>query len=215
MLWRIAVEYPAGIVPPINAFLSEYMMWSFSGVVVVCYVVYAYWNKQHIETKLWRIILLTLTTALAALFLPVTPPYRIALFHIISDMRYLYIPVVLAMLGTFRIADEFAKTALLSATALASAMPLFSFIPYQPRTFLVCSILAIGCYCKRQMILRAVSQPQSHRNEAAKSHQPRPLILLQSISDVSLLLPSDFSCWLRRQEPSLLIPAGVVAFFLR
>lgn len=156
MLWKIPFEYPQNIVPLLNAFLSEYMLWAFSGFVIAWFVVYSYRKKQSIDTRIIRVIYLAITTGLMSLLLPITPPYKIDLFHIISDMRYVYIVVALLVLAIFLIADKYKKNSFLATVSLINSFPLFSFLQYQPKIFVISIILVMVVYTKRTLILRKI-----------------------------------------------------------
>lgn len=152
MLWRIPINYPAGIIPLINSFLSEYMIWAFSGFVVVWFLIHSYRKKQSVGNKILRITMLSITTAFVSLFLPITPPHKVELFHIVSNIRYIYIPVILLTLGAFLIADRYKKNSLLATVSVLNAIPAFSFIPYQPKIFVICILTVTLLYFKKLSI---------------------------------------------------------------
>jgi hypothetical protein len=141
LLWKVLLVYPKVIPDLINAFLSEYMIWAFSGFVVIAFLMYHFRKKKPIDARIIRLSLLGLTTGIVALFLPITAPYKVPLFHTISDMRYIYSFIAVLMLAVFLIADHYKKNDLLAKIALLSALPLFSFIPYQPKIVLLCIVI--------------------------------------------------------------------------
>ncbi len=143
MLWKIPFDYPQNIIPLINSFVSEYMIWAFSGFIIIWYLYSIYHKKKILDKKIKRLVLLGLLIGLISLLLPITPAYKIELFHIISDMRYIYILMVILMLTVFLIASKYKQNNLISVVALLNAIPLFSFIPYQPKMFIFCIMLFI------------------------------------------------------------------------
>jgi hypothetical protein len=142
-VWRIFVEYPAGILPLADAFLSEYLIWVFSVFVIAWFVIFSYRKKQTIDKKVLRVILLVCTTGIMSVFLPIVPPKETALFHTVSNMRYIYIFMLMLMLAVFLIADKLKKNYEISMVAFINALPLFSFIPFMPK-IIIFSILMFG-----------------------------------------------------------------------
>lgn len=143
MLWKIPFEYPQGIPALIDAFLSEYMIWSFSGIIIIYYIIFLFYKKKSMDSRIKRVILLALSTGFVSLLLPITPAYKIELFHVVSDMRYIYIFVIMTILSVFLIANKYKKNYLVTTLSLSSAIPIFSFIPYQPKIFIICVLIAI------------------------------------------------------------------------
>jgi hypothetical protein len=158
MLWIIPFQYPQNIIPLINSFISEYLIWAFSGIIIIWYFISIYRKKKPLDATIKRLGFLGLTIGLVSLLLPITPPYKIELFHIISDMRYIYILMVVLMLAVFLIANKYKQNNLLSIIALLSSIPLFSFLPYQPKTFIFCIIVFIVLYyLKPKMIQKIIA----------------------------------------------------------
>ncbi len=143
MLWKIPFDYPQGIIPLINSFISEYMVWSFSLILFLGIIIYFKHKKRSIKFLDHKLIILTISTLLVSLFLPITPAYEIELFHIISDMRYIYIPVVLLMLEVFLFFNKYNKNLLISFIALVNIIPVFSFIQYNPKVFLFSILICV------------------------------------------------------------------------
>ena len=149
MLWKIPFTYPEALLPLANAFLSEYIIWALSGFLIIWYLLYSYRKKQPIDDKSKRIIVLIVTTGLVSLLLPITPAFKINLFQIISDMRYVLIFVVLLMLQVFIIADKFKRNSLLAVVAIINAIPPFTYIPYLPKVYIVVVLLLLVIYATR------------------------------------------------------------------
>lgn len=143
MLWKIPFDYPQGILPLINSFISEYMVWSLSIVVFFGIIIYFKYKKRSLKFLDHKLIILTIATLLVSLLLPITPAYKIELFHIISDMRYIYIPVVLLMLEVFLFFNKFNKNLLISFIALINMFPVFSFVQYNPKIFLISMLIGV------------------------------------------------------------------------
>lgn len=141
MLWKVPIDYPPGVVDLLNAFLSEYLIWAFAIPFVVGFFIYSYRKHLSIDKRVQRLFLLGIATGIASLFLPITPAYKIELFHIISDMRYIYIVVVIFMLIIFLFAEKYKKDQLLGSVALINSIPVFSFIPYLPKIYIIAFIL--------------------------------------------------------------------------
>lgn len=149
MLGKVIVTYPQGNIDLINAFLSEYLIWAFSGFILLVYIIFTFQKKQIIDSRIIRLMWLSITTGIASLFLPITTPYKIELFHIISDMRYIYIFVVILMLAVFLIAQQYKKENLIATVALVNAIPVFTYIPYLPKIYIISFIFALFVYMKR------------------------------------------------------------------
>lgn len=154
MVWKVIIQYPPAIPDLINSFLSEYLVWAFSGAVVFGFIVYSLRKKKQVDENIKRLSLLGLTTGAACLFLPITTPYRIELFHIISDMRYIYIHVFILMLVVYLLAIKYKRTVEISSVALLNAIPIFSFVPYLPKIYLLVIFFAILLYFKRPKTLQ-------------------------------------------------------------
>ncbi len=141
-LWRVPIDYPPGVIDLANAFISEYMIWAFAGGILLYFLYFKFKKNSKVDRNLREILCLCFTTAFVCLLLPVTPAEKIELFHIISDMRYLMIFVVLTILGIFYLAMNFKKEEQLASLSLLNAIPLFSFIPWQPKL----SIIGLGIF---------------------------------------------------------------------
>jgi dolichol-phosphate mannosyltransferase len=137
MLWKIPFEYPAGIIPLINAYISEYTIWTLAWMPIVWVVWKSLRHKMKIDSGLKRLIVLTATVGGVGLLLPITPAYKIELYHIISDMRYVYIFVLLQMLVVFLLAQRYGYTKLVIMVSLAAMIPAFSFVSYYPKIIMV------------------------------------------------------------------------------
>lgn len=155
-LWNVFVSYPQGNIDLINAFLSEYLLWAFAGVVLLGFIVYRIKKKEQIEGRIVRLGLLTFTTGLVALLLPITTPYKIELFHIISDMRYVYIFVAVSLLAVFLIAEKYKKDEQLAALALINVIPVFSYIPYLPKIYIISCLVVGFIYFKGKSLLKKI-----------------------------------------------------------
>lgn len=156
MLWKVLINYPQGNLDLLNAFLSEYMIWAFSGVVAIVFVIYWMKKKQTIDGRIMRLTLLGIALGIVSLLLPITTPYKIELFHIISDMRYIYIVVVVFMLVVFLLADRYKKNVPLGTLAIINTLPVFSFIPYLPKIYLFCILFFILIYFKESSIVQKI-----------------------------------------------------------
>ncbi len=153
MLWRIPFNYPRNLIDVFNAFLSEYTIWATSGLLIVWFVITSNRKRRVIESKTLRIIYLIISTAFVSFMLPVIPPYKEVLSVTISNMRYIYILVILMMLAVFLIVDRYKKNSLLASVVLINAIPSFSYIPYQPKILIFCILLMIMVYSKRKWLL--------------------------------------------------------------
>lgn len=151
-VWKIPFIYPEGVIALVNSFFSEYLIWAFSGILIIWYLIYSKRKKEKFDSKIKRLVLLGVTTGLVCLLLPITPPYKIELFHIVSNMRYLYILMVILILVVFLISDKFKKNNLLATLVILNAAPLYSFIPYQPKIFIAVMLLFILFYFKNGMV---------------------------------------------------------------
>jgi len=142
-LWKVILFSPTRIQDLTNAFLSEFLIWAFAGIFVIWFLYSQFRKKKLIDRRIIRLSLLSLTTGIASLFLPITTPYKIPLYHTISDMRYIYILVVILLLVIFLVADKFKKNKLLATIALLNSLPAFSFIVYQPKVYIISVFLII------------------------------------------------------------------------
>lgn len=164
MLWKIPFDYPQNILPLINAFISEYMIWVFSGFLIIWYLYTNFHNRITIDNRIKRLVFLGINVGLVSLLLPITPAYEIELFHIVSDMRYIYIFMVILILTVFLIADKYKSNNIIALVALLNAVPLFSFIPYQPKLFIGVILLTIILYfIKPRFVSRNIHKIQSSK----------------------------------------------------
>jgi hypothetical protein len=142
MLWKIPLMYPAGIWPLVSAYLSEYLIWALAFIPIVWFVADRYRRGFRLTPLFGRLMRLIAATGAVALFLPITTPYYIEIYHTISDMRYIYVFVLLQMLAVFLLAREYKMNRWLTIAAVVNMPAVFSFIPYYPK-LIIAGILAV------------------------------------------------------------------------
>src|SRR5216683_355508 len=113
--WKIVLYYPGGLTGTLNAFFSEYGVWSLSLPVALVLLVYGYKKihqvKYALATKLFMIGVLNLVIYL---FLPDGPYFNLY----VSTLRYTYPALIPLILSLFLIAKEFRREEVVSAIAM-------------------------------------------------------------------------------------------------
>lgn len=140
MLWKIPVYYWPGMRQLFDAYVSEYLVWTAVGVVMAGVGVWVWRKKRDVDGRVVRLGWLTAANLAVTAWLPITTPFEIELFHVVSDMRYIYVAVVVQNLIAFILAEKYKLLWILYPVAVLGMIPAFSFVPYYPKIFLAVTI---------------------------------------------------------------------------
>jgi len=117
--WKIILFYKGGLTGTLNAFFSEYGVWSLALPVALVLIVYGYKKihqvKYALATKLFIIGVLNLVIYL---FLPDGPYFNLY----VSTLRYTYPALIPLILSLFLIAKEFHREEVVSAIAILNML---------------------------------------------------------------------------------------------
>lgn len=133
-LWKVPVYYPPGLIQLLNAYLSEYLIWSLAWIPILFFF---FRHREILDPTLKKLGRLILAIGVVSLFLPITTPFAIEYFHTVSDMRYIYILVVPQVLFIFLLASKFKVNFQLALISFLNILPSFSFIGLYPKIFLL------------------------------------------------------------------------------
>lgn len=140
-VWEMMFKFPKEMV---NAYLSEYMLWSLSLIVVPILFIYYLKSKKNISLLIKKLFIITVVGLVFYLFLVSSQDYNV----MVSSFRYSYPIFIPLILLVFLFAKELKKLVVISYFCVLNLIGMQSF-SYHPKilifTFIVV-LLVLGMY---------------------------------------------------------------------
>ncbi len=138
-----------GIREIINASVSEYLIWGFSPLFVVCYFLWNIGKGRIRKNNTSKIAFLSLLILFVSFLLPIPT------LNITSNMRYLFPLLIPSILFLFLLAKEKGHEEIISFLAFFHALYLLPQLDYYPKLYILIIVL-LSFVCFKTRVIRRI-----------------------------------------------------------
>ena len=131
-VWKIIFLYPTGLIRTLNAFLSEYTIWSLSIPLCIIFLLWGYGKvRKEKYRKISKLILVGLLNFIIYFFMPSGPHDNL----MVTGFRYTYPAFIPLVLSVFLIFEILKKQELLAVLSIIN-MVMLTEMSYHPKILL-------------------------------------------------------------------------------